>query len=106
MKAGIEIEMPETCKDCKLHYEFVQYGNKAIFCPYTGEGQREESVTGRQKDCPLKPMKEISQEVMASRCRALQVAVGALKYRPDLHDLDRQNYEYILCNMRDEISGG
>ena len=57
MKAILVIDMPESCKDCRLKY--FDYGDDAYYggvterCVIDGS---EISISGRYDDCPLRPL--------------------------------------------------
>ena len=57
MKAILIVDMPKTCKDCKLTYldtgDDAYYGSPTQRCIFDGA---EADVNERYYDCPLKPM--------------------------------------------------
>lgn len=62
MKAILVIDMPKSCKDCKLTYldtgDDAYYGSPIQRCIFDGA---EVDADERYYDCPLKPMPEKKQ---------------------------------------------
>lgn len=84
MRAILEMEMPEHCRDCEIRGIFGNIGYSCVaikgiaFCPNTG----------KREDCPLKfdeENAELKLELIAARSRLVDVE-KALKYACEFFD--------------------